>query len=432
MLEYLDLKNVGPAPEMRMDLAPRLNLITGDNGLGKSFLLDVAWWALTRRWPAEVNPGVSSGLIARPQKSGPASIGFSFSGKVRQAEYVSTYDRREEAWTGRPGRPANPGLVLYALVDGGFAVWDPARNYWKKSGGTDTQERRPAYVFSPREVWEGLRQDGIQLSNGILADWALWQKENGTAFVQLKDVLGALSPSVEDQLLPGDLAKWSVEDARWVPTLRMPYGIDVPVLVASAAMRRVVALAYLLVWSWQEHVRAAHLLDEPATEQVTVLIDEIESHLHPRWQRTIVRSLLAVMRALAGTSRVQVIAATHSPLLLASVEPAFDPKQDAWFDLDLEPQPPGPAAVRLRRREFVRRGEVSNWLTSEAFDLKSPRSVEAEAAIEQARALLRRGGEPTTEEVRLADEALRAAALPDIDPFWVRWTAYAEERGVRR
>ena len=49
MIEYLHLENVGPAPELTMELGPRLNLITGDNGLGKSFLLDVAWWALTRR-----------------------------------------------------------------------------------------------------------------------------------------------------------------------------------------------------------------------------------------------------------------------------------------------------------------------------------------------------------------------------------------------
>jgi hypothetical protein len=40
---------------MRMELAPRLNLITGDNGLGKSFLLDVAWWAISRRWPIEID-----------------------------------------------------------------------------------------------------------------------------------------------------------------------------------------------------------------------------------------------------------------------------------------------------------------------------------------------------------------------------------------
>lgn len=35
MLEYLRLKNVGPAPEMERDLAPRLNIITGDSGLKK-------------------------------------------------------------------------------------------------------------------------------------------------------------------------------------------------------------------------------------------------------------------------------------------------------------------------------------------------------------------------------------------------------------
>ena len=50
MLERLELENVGPAPAMVLDLQRRLNLITGDNGLGKSFLLDVAWWALTRKW----------------------------------------------------------------------------------------------------------------------------------------------------------------------------------------------------------------------------------------------------------------------------------------------------------------------------------------------------------------------------------------------
>lgn len=37
MLHGLPLKNAGPAPELALPpLAPRLNLITGDNGLGKS------------------------------------------------------------------------------------------------------------------------------------------------------------------------------------------------------------------------------------------------------------------------------------------------------------------------------------------------------------------------------------------------------------
>lgn len=53
MLKRLRLRNVGPAPELELELAPRLNLITGDNGLGKSFLLDVMWWALTQTWARE-------------------------------------------------------------------------------------------------------------------------------------------------------------------------------------------------------------------------------------------------------------------------------------------------------------------------------------------------------------------------------------------
>lgn len=196
-------------------------------------------------------------------------------------------------------------------------------------------------------------------------------------------------------------------------------------------MKRIIALAYLLVWSWQEHVRAAELLDEPPTDQVIFLIDELESHLHPRWQRTIVRSFLEVMRSLAGKASVQLVAVTHSPLLLASVEPIFDPDQDAWFDLDLE-QRDGFEEVLLRKRDFVRHGDVSNWLTSEAFDLKIARSMEAEQTMEKALELLRRHDEPPREELREVDQGLRAA-LPDIDRFWVRWSVFAEKYlGVER
>jgi recombinational DNA repair ATPase RecF len=66
MLHQLELCNVGPAPHLTLELGPRLNLITGDNGLGKSFLLDAAWFALTRRWPQQLNPQITSGLIVRP------------------------------------------------------------------------------------------------------------------------------------------------------------------------------------------------------------------------------------------------------------------------------------------------------------------------------------------------------------------------------
>jgi hypothetical protein len=68
---------------------------------------------------------------------------------------------------------------------------------------------------------------------------------------------------------------------------------------------------------------------------------------------------------------------------------------------------------------------VSNWLTSEAFDLKDARSREAEEAIERARTLLR-SDQPTLSEARAIDAELRAAGLSGIDPFWVRWSAFVD------
>ncbi|XVN14432.1 AAA family ATPase [Pseudomonas corrugata] len=87
MLDYLHMKNVGPAPELEVNWAPRINLITGDNGLGKSFLLDLAWWALTRTWantPAlPVNPGKSSIEYVVKGKSGSRSpLYLSINGKT--------------------------------------------------------------------------------------------------------------------------------------------------------------------------------------------------------------------------------------------------------------------------------------------------------------------------------------------------------------
>lgn len=52
MLKSLELHAVGPAPHLGpIEFAERLNLLTGDNGLGKTFILDTAWWALTGTWP---------------------------------------------------------------------------------------------------------------------------------------------------------------------------------------------------------------------------------------------------------------------------------------------------------------------------------------------------------------------------------------------
>ena len=186
-------------------------------------------------------------------------------------------------------------------------IWDPHRNYWITRAGLDVQERVPAYVFSPKEVWDGLQDEkGGWLCNGLIRDWAGWQKERGAPFKHLKQVLEVLSPSANEKLEPGSLTRISLDDVRDIPTIRMPYQQEVAVVHASSGMRRIMALAYFLVWAWEEHKQAAKQLGEPATRQITFLVDEIESHLHPSWQRRIVPTLLSVMAKLTKIGRAHV------------------------------------------------------------------------------------------------------------------------------
>lgn len=428
MIESLKLKNVGPAPDMSLDFGKRLNLLTGDNGLGKSFILDVAWWAMTRNWPSEINPNLTGGNLVLPRnKKDKAEIAFSFSAVSTTKEGTGQYEPREQAWKVDKGRPANPGFVFYAMADGSFAVWDPARNYRKPTKTDEGKERPAAYVFSPKEVWDGIqRPDGSWVCNGLLRDWAGWQKENGRAFQNLSAVLEALSPSNEERIEAGALTRISLDDVRDMPTLKMAYGMEAPVIHASSGMRRIIALAYFLVWCWEEHLKAKELLgEEPETKSV-FLVDEVEAHLHPKWQRTIINSLMKVMDKLTGDSggEIQIIVATHSPLIMASAEPLFDEGADAWFDLDLEGE-----EVKLRKRDFEQHGDASTWLMSKAFDLGSSRSVESENLIEEASRLLDLS-KVSAKKVKEIHEKLITALNPK-DDFLFQWRYIGKKKGWR-
>lgn len=404
MLEYLHLKNVGPAPELRFEAAKRLNLITGDNGLGKSFLLDVAWWALTRTW---------SGTIALPTTPKSSTIEYVVHGKSgAAAPVISKFRRENESWPLDAKRPPMPGIVVYLRIDGGFSVWDPARNYWRSD-----PERAAAYHFTSSEVWDGLTIGERRASEGLERDWVSWQEGRKPQFAALEEVLRVLSP-VGEILRAGPPRRLFLGEGRDRPTLLLG-GQEVPVALASAGVRRALALAYFLVWAWHEHRVAAKLLNRKPEDRFVILFDEPETHLHPRWQRTIVPSLIAAIHALHGADSTppQLLIATHAPLILASIEPTFSPDLDELFHLKSVN-----GNVVLETGGWATQGDVSEWLLSDVFGLQQPRSLEAEQAIEAAEALMR--GERHLPKGLATKQAIHHALqrlLPANDQFWPRW-----------
>jgi hypothetical protein len=425
-LAYLELRGVGPAERLKLDLGERLNLITGDNGLGKTFLLDCAWWALTGHWPA---------LQAYPRSEDTKRVGiwYRISGESAQQERAS-YDRVLQGWQRPKGRGPVPGLLVYARVDGSFAVWDPARDYWPHVAAG-----RPAgrgLTMSGEQVWEGVTgSDPAQrpevLSNGLIRDWVTWQSQPDQhpfgAFVAVLKHLSPPSGSDIGVLQPGEPRRVGPRDARLIPTLKHPYG-EVPVLYESAGIRRIVAIAYLIVWAWHEHKVHASMIRKPPQRDMVVLVDEMEAHLHPQWQRAILPALLSVTSVLSPEMRTQFLVATHSPLVMASVEPSFDSSQDKLFHLDVVPGGDRGADVVLEGVPFAPRGEVDQWLRSPIFELRQARSLEAEAAIEDAKALQVRD-DVTQEEVEALSQRLLRLLSGD-DLFWPRWLSFAEKHGV--
>lgn len=429
MLEYLKLQKVGPAPEMEMELGPRLNVITGDNGLGKTVLLDAAWLVLAWTWP-QAWPG--KGIV--PAEEG-AEVTWQERREALMPRASLRYDFEEAYWRRHAAKGLDsPGtLVLYARVDGGVMVADPYRvgRDVTLSFGRATWGNSTTHEFGPIEIWDGLdiERSGkrIRVCEGLLRDWIRWATDpNDPSFERLGRVLEALAPG--EGIVP--LKKWRrvyVDDARDVPLLQTPYG-EVPIVHAAASLKRILGLAYVLVWAWREHLIAAELKKKPPLRSIVLLVDELESHLHPRWQRRIAPALLSLGKALEPDVQVQSIVTTHSPLVLASLEPEFDEDSDRVFNLSLDQ-----GQVSLRPLPWAKQGDVTHWLVSEAFGLSQGRSLEAERAIEAAEAWMRDDtaalpAELATQEA--IDEELKRV-LGGHDPFWPRWVVWAERQGER-
>jgi hypothetical protein len=317
--------------------------------------------------------------------------------------------------------------VIYARADGGFSVWDPARNYLARPSQPDDVRWPVPYHFDVRDLWYGLERGDKTLSNGLIRDWTTWQLEArddaNHPFHLMAQLLRALSHP-DEPMVPGSPVRLYHDDARRYPTVEVPYG-SIPVIHASAGMKRILGLAYLLTWAWTEHVTESMLLGRTPAASIVLVMDEIESHLHPKWQRHILPKLLDVLTGLGPGIKPQVMATTHSPLVLASLEPHFREDEDKLFLFELRDRD-----VSLREVPWAKRGDAVSWLTSPIFGLEQARSPEAERAIEAAYDFMAGRLAELPEGLRSADQIDRELRrlLPDQDKFWPRWVVWQEKQ----
>lgn len=412
MLDDITIRNIGPFRHVVWSLAQRMSVLTGDNGLGKSVLLEAAWYLMTGQWPR-------SSLLPSGQEA-QAELHVSIDG----THGSKAFNRAKWSWEwlDSPQRTPPVYLALYLASDGTMLAADPLRE--------GTTGRKGPYISTFRLTRDELR-DGIRARSakakfeGMITDLKLWRYDRPERFALLNRVLEMLSPPGEPMTI-GDTVAPVAPGQMELPTLRMPYG-EVPITHASEGIWRGLALAYALVWFYHGHLDAAKLRGRPPARRLVLLIDEVEAHLHPKWQRCILPGILAAIEELSPELKVQMVVTTHSPLVTASLEECFDKAVDTISTLEASPRGDG---ARMEDVPWFKRGDASQWLMSEAFGLESGGIEKRHDAISRADTLIAQAPslppDKREEQINQVQEDLQRYLAAD-DPYWVDWGYHVRE-----
>lgn len=165
--------------------------------------------------------------------------------------------------------------------------------------------------------------------------------------------------AINKLLPPGNSFNSITNDGRVLFDVR---GKKVATLALSDGFRSVLALGGDLLWRMIESFPNSKT---PLNESGVVLIDELDIHLHPTWQRNIGEWLMDLF------PNIQFIVATHSPLIAAGAGPDAITYRLVFDGNKTE-------AHQLRDLSFL---SVDNILASDAFSLISPYSPQTERKI---------------------------------------------------
>ncbi|MBM3472641.1 MAG: AAA family ATPase [Armatimonadetes bacterium] len=330
-IDRLTLKNFRCFEEKTIDFSPRFNVLIGGNAKGKTAVLD----ALAAGCGAVVS-GLRGNFTApkcfteadvrvltfpegNVERQLPSDVTWAISLSTEEHHLSLTQGSSQGSFTAQSIQ--RPLAEIAARVAAGDAVQLPVAAYYPA-------ERKGSHpLVEPGDLLEpGPRVDGYQSCMRATLDagqFVVWFKtmeldsfQRGTTSPGLVGVREAVRSAVAD-----------CTDVRFlgarnevVVTLRT--GERLPFNVLSHGMRGMLAMVGDM--AWRGFVLNPHLGADAARETPgVVLIDEIDLHLHPSWQRHVVDDLKRAF------PKVQFIVTTHSPFIIQSLEPGELIKLDA-------------------------------------------------------------------------------------------------------
>jgi len=421
----------------------------GRNGLGKSTLLQAigavlagpsavrellptadGWVKKGQPWGeiiAEIGPTEGDASVARPRLLRPYEIRYLVTGGD-PATLPEALEERPTvpemiAWSGQGDSKEKENLTkdrkllqqtAYAEDQKGWLAcgYGPFR---RLSGGAEDPNRIVAKQRRSARFVTLFREDAA-LTNATA--WLLERYNAAKEEARERKTLEVVTQAIAERLLPETVTL--VLNARTVK-LRRPDGSETSFQDLSDGYRSMLALSVdLLRWLTQAFPDEERPLECPGV----VVVDELDAHLHPDWQRRIGHWLREKF------PNIQFIVATHSPFLaqvagddaVGAVHAGGESEGDAVSgNIKLEDSPGGVQFVGST--EPARNLQADQILQSELFELKSLYAGPVEDRLGQYRALRARKRQKSlsaAEEAQFLQLELWATTLPQ--------TATAPER----
>ena len=297
----------------------RWTLLLGDNGVGKSTLLQcLAWMRPTPYY----TPGgdTQQGIQPWLHDQDPPSMARLFrdgTGRTTlQAEMVQAPNLA--SCCSRTAR-VRTGIELLAsnnrFSDARRTVNEPAKTvepFVLTYAANRHMGHKNADELSHNEPIDLLQKDSTELVDAadVLSqlDYSALKSNvrSKTRLQSMKQALTDILPFIDSA---ADIEILDPEDPGGTLRFRTQNG-NVPLGGLSLGHRTITAWIVDLAWRLvRQYPDSATPLDEPAV----VLIDEIDLHVHPRWQRKMMKQFSEHFK------NVQFIATTHSPLMVTSM-----------------------------------------------------------------------------------------------------------------
>lgn len=327
-LDQVTLTNFRCYQQQTFDFHPKVNLIVGQNATGKTALLDaiavaMATWLLGfDKKPDAKNIKPSDATLTYNQQGEVATYVESWPVKITATGSVDnnkvTWERSKETPTGSTRFGSAVDLIVSAKNHnaslsknitlpllgyyGTMRLWqDPSA---VKANATQIKTDKPSRLDGYKHSVDP------RIAAKELVTW--FAKQEWQAFQQGQEptMLKVVRQAVLDSIEGATQLRYDANREELILTLS---GSDPqPFSILSDGQRSILALIADIAQkaaSLNPHLGEQVLSSTPGI----VLIDELDLHLHPRWQRTIIEQMRRTF------PKIQFICTTHSPFLIQSL-----------------------------------------------------------------------------------------------------------------